>query len=52
MPDNPEKKGRDGRRMSQQSHEQGYQKRKQNKNGTKENGSKRTNIRDNKKTAG
>ena len=28
MPDDPNKKGRDGKRVSQQSHEQAYQKRK------------------------
>lgn len=35
MPDNPNKKGRDGKRISQQPHEQAYQRRKQNKDGTK-----------------
>lgn len=36
MPDNPQKKGRDSKRVSQQPHEQAYQKRKQNKNGSKD----------------
>ena len=35
MPDNPQKKGRDGKRVSQQPHEQAYQKRKANKSGAK-----------------
>ena len=36
MPDNPNKKGADAKRVSQQDHEQAYQKRKA-KNGSKSN---------------
>ena len=36
MPDNPQKKGRDGKRVSQQPHEQAYQKRKASKGGAKD----------------
>ena len=36
MPDNPQKKGRDGKRVSQQPHEQAYQKRKASKSGAKD----------------
>ena len=36
MPDNPNKKGADAKRVSQQDHEQAYQKRKA-KNGSKNN---------------
>ena len=41
MADNPQKKGRDSKRVSQQPHEQAYQKRKTNK-GTAKSGSSRT----------
>lgn len=37
MPDNPNKKRRDGKTVSQQSHEQAYQKKKQNSQGRQKN---------------
>jgi hypothetical protein len=50
MADNPQKKGRDSKRVSQQSHEQTYQRRKQNKNGSKD--SRMNGRGSSKKTAG
>ena len=37
MPDNPNKKRRDGKTVSQQPHEQAYQKKKQNNQGKQKN---------------